>query len=335
MKAVRYIGKETVKIEEINIPNINESQALIKVAYSGICGSDMFIYSGTHPRARAPLVLGHEIVGEIAELPPSYRGEYKVGDRIVVNPLLFCEQCRPCQSGNIQVCKKLGFTGIDEDGGFAEYVKVNITQLVKIPEGVTYELAAVIEPLAVAIHAVRSSSLRLGDTVMVLGGGPIGFLTAFAAKTSGAARVIVVEPNIYRRNLSESMGFEVLENSKDEKKIKEMIGEDGADIVFDAAGVPDTIDAAVKYCRILGQIVVVSVFKKPAMVELLKFSFAELNMFGVRAYTRQDFKLAIEMVSKYPQVETVISHKLPLEKAQEGIELIKQGLENMKILLYP
>lgn len=334
MKAVRYAGKEEIRYEDVPQPAINAGEALIKIAFAGICGSDMFIYSGMHPRAKAPLIMGHEFSGAIAELPPGYRGDFAVGDKVTINPLLSCHACTPCKTGHSHVCKTLGLTGIDTDGGFAEFAKVPLNQLVKLPSGINMEHGAIVEPVAVAVHAIRSSALQIGDTVLVIGGGPIGMLVALVARHAGAANILVVEPNEFRRGVLSGLGFKTLP-AADHETIMQFTNGDGADIVYEVAGVQPAIDAAVKYCKIRGQVVIVSSFKKPVYTDLLRVNFAELNMIGIRVYTQKDFAAAVELVEKYPEFSKVITHKFPLQDAQKGIELMKQGADNLKVLLYP
>ena len=334
MKAVRYLGKEMIGLEEIGRPSIGEDEVLIKIVYCGICGSDMSIYFGKHPRAKAPLVLGHEFSGEIAELPAGYRGTFSVGDNVTVNPLLSCHKCTPCITGNSHVCKTLGLTGIDADGGFAEFVKVHIDQLVKLPSDMSVELGAIVEPVAVAVHAVRRSALKVGDVVLIIGGGPIGFLISLVARAAGARKIIVIEPSDFRRQLLSNLGFETMAEAI-QGKIFSLTESDGADIVFEVAGVAEAMDAAVKYCKIRGQIVNVSVFKQPTPVDLMRVNFAELDIVGTRVYAKEDFVTAVDLIAKIPEIAGVITHKLPLARAQEGIDLMKQGSYNQKVLLFP
>lgn len=334
MKAVLYCGKEEIQYADIPRPAIGAGEALIKVAFAGICGSDLFIYSGSHPRAKAPLIMGHEFTGVIAELPQGYNGEFAVGDKVTINPLLSCQACLPCQTGNSHVCKTLGLTGIDADGGFAEYARVPLDQLVKLPADINMEHGAIIEPVAVAVHAIRSSRLKIGDTVLVIGGGPIGVLVSLVAKQAGAENVLVVEPNQFRRNVIAQLGFATLPEA-DHDKIMQFTAGNGADIVYEVAGVQASMDAAIKYCKIRGQVVVVSSFKKPVYTDLLRVTFAELNVIGIRVYTKKDFAAAVELVGKYPDFAKVITHTFSFQEAQKGIDLMKQGADNLKILLYP
>ena len=335
MKAVRYWAKEEIRYEDIAEPVIGEDEVLIQIEFAGICGSDVSIYSGVHPRAKAPLVMGHEFSGTVAALPAGYNGPLTAGDRVTVNPLLTCRHCTPCRSGNNHVCKTLGLTGIDQDGGFAEFVKVALEQVVALPKGMSGELGVIVEPVAVAVHAVRRSALAVGDFALVVGGGPIGFLLAAVARLAGARKVVVIEPNEFRRGVVSQLGVDVL--SLDESdKILEMTDGDGADVVFEAAGVPSSIETAVRYCKIRGQIVNAGVFKQPAPVNLQRVNFAELDIVGTRVYTREAFAAAVELAQQHPEIfSKVITHKFPLAQAQDGLDLMKKGGNNLKILLYP
>jgi threonine dehydrogenase-like Zn-dependent dehydrogenase len=175
MKAALYKDIKKVETGEIKKPEIKDKEALIKVKYAGICGTDIHIYKGLHPRATAPLVMSHEFSGIVEEIGTK-RKDIKMGDRVVINPLISCGNCFPCREGHPHICPNLNLVGIDQNGGFAEYTKVNSDKLFKIPDALPMDLAALMEPVAVAVHAVRKSKLSLGDKVAVIGGGPIGQL---------------------------------------------------------------------------------------------------------------------------------------------------------------
>ncbi len=334
MKVVRYWGKEQIRCEDIPTPVIGAEDALIEVAFAGICGSDIFIYSGAHPRATPPLVIGHELSGRLAELPPGYTGEFSVGDTVTVNPLISCNRCIPCLTGQSHVCRQLRLTGIDTDGGFAEFTKVPLGQLVKLPAGMSLEHGAIVEPVAVAVHAIRRSAFKIGDTVLVIGGGPIGVLVALTARCAGARRVIVIEPNDFRRNLICELGFEAKREVEHEMLMRVTNG-DGFDIVYEVAGVQAAMDAAIKHCKIRGQVVNVSVFKKPPTVDLLRLNFAELEMIGIRVYAREDYFAAVNLIATYPEFAKVITHRFQLQDTQKGIDLMRAGGDSLKVLICP
>lgn len=334
MKAVVYLGKEEICVKEVERPKLNAGEVLIKIHSAGICGSDLGIYSGKHPRAKAPLVMGHEFTGEVVETLATK--DIEVGDRVTVNPLISCGICQPCQTGNAHVCRKLGLVGIDTDGGFAEYVKVDSAKVIKLPKDLPMDLACLVEPLAVCVHAVRKSAFKVGDNVVVLGGGPIGLLTAIAARYAGASQVVLTEINEGRCELAKSFGFTVIGAAQDpEPEVLRLTGGNGADVVFEAAGVPATATLSTKLVKITGQIVIVGVFKEPTKIDLQAVNFKELSLIGVRVYTPKDYQVALSMLIKDQEIGRVISHKLPLDKTQEGIELMRGTDFSMKILIQP
>ena len=159
MKALVWTGKEIVQNEERNKPDFT-GKVLIKVAYAGICGSDTGVYLGTHPRAKAPLIMGHEFSGTIEEIAAGVITDLSVGDRVVVNPLYYCGKCRACLNGNTHVCRSLRLYGTDTDGGMAEYAAIPENCLIRLPENMDLKLAAVVEPVAVVVHGLRM--IRIG-----------------------------------------------------------------------------------------------------------------------------------------------------------------------------
>lgn len=336
MKALRYWGKEDVRFEDIPVPEIGPGEALVKVGYAGICGSDMWIYSGTHPRAKAPLVLSHEFAGEIVDIKGDETREFEVGDHVAVNPLLYCGRCLPCRSGRHHVCKRLGLSGIDADGGFAEFVRVGINQLVKLPKDIPFDVAALTEPTAVAVHAVHRGGVKVGDKVVVLGGGPIGYLVAVSARAAGASQVIISELSELRRNFALEHGFTVVDGGPQAKEqIFALTGGEGADVVFEAVGVAPTAEMATKVVRVSGRVVIVGVFKHSAPFDLLAVNFSELEVVGTRVYTDEAFEAATHLVATNPDVAAVISHRLPLSEGPQAMRVAREAKDAMKILLHP
>jgi len=238
MQAGVYSGVENLKLQEWPKPELDAGEVLVKVRYAGICGTDMMIHAGMHPRVVPPRVLGHEIFGAVVETRAAADSKIKVGDRVAVFPLISCGRCAPCREGNAHVCEKLGLIGIDTDGGFAEYVKASPEQLIRVPPSVDDEQAALVEPLSVAVHVVRTSEFTAGDTALVTGAGPIGNLIAQVLRAVGARRVLVSEAKPFRRNLAERMGFAVVNplETKPLEAIRSLTGESFADHVFEATG---------------------------------------------------------------------------------------------------
>lgn len=181
MLAARYLGPNRVNAKEVSVPEIGDDEALIKVEACGFCGSDISIVAGTHPRAKAPLTLGHELSGKIIEIKSS-ESSLVVGDNVTMFPLIACGECHACTHGNPQVCRDLKLYGFDLDGGMAQFVKLPVSSLMRLPDEMPARIGALIEPLAVAVHGVSRSNLDDVSLAVVLGAGPIGLLTALVAQ---------------------------------------------------------------------------------------------------------------------------------------------------------
>ena len=202
MKAIFYMGKNTLEVRDTEKPGLEEDRdVIVQVKYAGICGTDLSIMAGKHPRAKRPLIMGHEFSGTVHEAGTNVSG-MQAGDRIVVEPLISCGTCYACRSGYAYVCQNLGLYGIDAPGAFAEFVKVPAEKVFSVPDDIDYDIAALIEPMAVAVHAIRLSNLKVGDVVCVQGAGPIGLLTALVAQQSGSREVIICEKESYRCDIA-------------------------------------------------------------------------------------------------------------------------------------
>jgi (R,R)-butanediol dehydrogenase/meso-butanediol dehydrogenase/diacetyl reductase len=335
MKAVFYMGKDRVEVKQTPIPELETEEALVKVRYTGVCGSDVSIVAGKHPRAKPPLILGHEFSGEL-EAIRSETSDLKPGDRVIGEPLISCGTCYACRSGFAYVCQNLGLYGIDAPGSFAEYIKLPVEKLYRIPDGVDFQTAALIEPLAVAVHAVRLSSLKLGDTVCVLGAGPIGLLTAITASQTGAKGVLVCEKEPIRIGIARGFGLKVIDVAHEDPQsvVEEATGGRGADIVFEAAGAPQTVLLAPKLCCVRGEIVQIAMPKEPRPADILSITFRELTLKGVRVYAPFDFERAIDLVSHSSiDFKALLSPPIPLDRAEEAIRRAAEGTNVMRALL--
>jgi (R,R)-butanediol dehydrogenase / meso-butanediol dehydrogenase / diacetyl reductase len=337
MKSAVWHGPHDVRFGDVGMPSPEEGEVLIKVSHAGICGSDLSIYRGKHWRAKPPLIMGHEFSGSIAEVGSSEPG-FRPGDPVVVEPLLPCGECYMCQSGAYHACKNLKLIGIDVDGAFAEYVKAPAHRVYKVPEAVSPAQAALVEPTAVAVHAVKRSRLKLGDKAVVLGAGPIGLLVAQVARVVTSRPVEVVEIGDWRLERARELGFDPIDAKvvDPQKEVLERTEGRGADVLFDAAGAASTAMQQPMLTRIHGQVVMVAMPKEPLPVDLTAFALREIELIGVKVYDRSDYDAAISLVAdRRVNVEALISHVLPLEQAQEGLELALQASEAMKVLIKP
>lgn len=315
MKALIYKGPESAAVEEVAVPEPKEGQVRIRVSFCGICGSDIGIFAGKHPRAKAPLVLGHEFIGTIEKVNNT-SGKFKVGDRVTPYPLISCGTCGACQNGTPHVCRSLKLLGIDVDGGVAEYVCCDEDVLFRIPDELSDTAAGVIEPLAVIVHTMHRANFKLGDSVAVYGAGPIGLLTAIVAQDGGASRVVISDIDQGRLNLAKEMGFEIV-NSKEttmEKYIADTTAGEGVDVVFDCSGVESAIMESSKVCRVGGTVCVTATHKAPHTVNLQDVNFKELTYVGSRVYTLESYgKTVLYAKSLEPKLEKLVTSVVKLE----------------------
>ncbi|MFJ8788752.1 zinc-binding dehydrogenase [Streptomyces sp. NPDC102462] len=341
MRAIRWTGPGELALDTVPVPSPGPGWVLVKVTRVGICGSDLAIWHGEHARARPGVVIGHEFAGVVADAPGGTA--LAVGTRVAIRPLIACHDrgttppCRPCASGNSHVCARLGLYGVDEPGGLAQYVQVRAEAAHPFHSDVPDDLAVLAEPLAVAVHAVARSGLRPGDTVAVFGAGPIGLLTALVARHRGAHRVILVEPNEWRRRTAEGRGFTVLPAGPEApRQVKELTGGDGADIVFDSAGHSAVALQVTDAARIQGTVVVAGVHKQPPAVDLRGINFAEQRLIGTRVYAREDFLTAVALLEKDELgLSALPTTTFPLDRSEAAFQAAEQGEGSVKILIEP
>lgn len=294
MKSIVYKNPGEVAVEDKPVPEVAAGEVLVKVAYVGVCGTDLNIYQGAHPRAKAPLVMGHEFSGTIVKGHPTLAD----GTPVTVYPLLSCGRCGPCLSGAAHVCNTLRLIGIDRDGAMAEYVKVPSEKILEIPPDLPLRLGAFIEPLAVGVHAVRRSGYKPGDRAVVYGAGPIGLCVAACLSHFGASAVIVIETNPHRLGIAARLGCTTIDSGQEDvcARVKDLTAGVNADYAFDCAAHPSVQATLLDVVRVQGTAVVVGSYKKPPAVDLLKVEFKELTILGVRVYERRDFEIATGML---------------------------------------
>jgi len=339
MKAAVLYAPYKILIKTVERPAIKNDEVLVKVEAAGICGSDLHAFRGKHPFVKLPRILGHELSGEVAEVGKDVK-EVNVGDRVVVEPVIPCGSCIACVMGRYNVCKSLKVSGAHVDGAFAEYLKAPSNRIYKIPDDLSFDDATLIEPYAVATHIVKRSGVRVGDTVAVLGAGPIGLCVLQVAKLAGAKTVVITDIVDYRLQLAKKLGADVTINSGKEDPVeivKDATNGEGVDVAIEAVGVPSTVQQALKITRPFGQVTIAGFFEDPNVkVDVLSVIAKELHVVGSRLYWL-DFKTAIDLVSKGKiDVKSIITHKFPLEEAQKAFEIFDQKIQNaVKVLLKP
>ncbi len=324
MLAARYNGPGRIEPEEVSLPELRNDEALIEVEACGFCGSDLNIVAGTHPRAKAPLTLGHELAGRIVELK-NPNTAFSIGDRVAVFPLISCGTCHACSHGNPHVCRDLRLFGFDVDGGMAQYVSVPVSALIKLPESMPGRIGALIEPLAVAVHGIRRTRLNDVNLAVVIGAGPIGLLTALVLKARDIPHVLISDVLDSRIELAENFGLNAIcSGNALLHRVMELSNQNGADLLFECAGHPSSAREMTSLVRSRGVIVDLGVFKKPVEVDMQAINFKEIEILGSRVYDRSDFKAAIEIAEKLP-LDRIITRSYSLNDVAAAFEHFRSG----------
>lgn len=350
MKAALWYNQKDIRVENIPEPSAEKDQVKIKVSYCGICGSDLHEYLAgpifipveeAHPisRDKAPIVMGHEFAGEVVAVGENVTG-IEVGDRVCVEPIYSCGKCASCQKGHYNVCEQLGFIGLSGGlGGFSEYSVVPSKMVHKIPDNMTWEQAALVEPTAVAVHAVRQSDMKIGDSIAVIGTGPIGLLVIQAAKAAGASKIMAVEVSPERRDIAKQAGAHIVIDPLEVnpvQAIKDYTNGLGVDVAFEVAGIEATINTAIESTKYEGNVVNISIWEKPASIPVNKFILTERKMTSIIAY-RNIFPQVIQLIANGQiQAAELITKKISLEQiVAEGFEALIKNKNQIKILVDP
>jgi 2-desacetyl-2-hydroxyethyl bacteriochlorophyllide A dehydrogenase len=334
MLAAEYTGDRTITVEEREPEPLRPGEVRIAVAYVGICGTDLHVFHGDmDARVATPATIGHEMSGTIAELGPEVEG-WAVGDAVTVMPLDWDGTCPACLAGNRHICQNLDFIGIDSPGALQQLWNVPASTLVRLPEGVSLQDAALVEPVAVAVHDVRRSELAPGDKAVVIGAGPIGVLIATVAAAFGA-EVVVAEIDPNRRAAAEEMGLRTLDPSAVDQVawVEEWTGGAGADVVFEVSGAAAAVLGATSLAKVRGTLVVVAIHSQPRPIDLHRLFWRELRILGARVYERRDFERAIELVAEGAiPADRLITRVVPLPEVASAFETLEAG-RAMKILV--
>lgn len=326
-----------ISLKETEKPKPENDEALIKVHYAGICGTDIHIFAHEHPTARIPLIMGHEFVGEIAEIGSNTKG-LQNGQKVVVQPYRGCNHCEACLDGRDNICSKLSVFGVHENGCFAEYTKVPIRKIHAIPDQADTRIYSLTEPLAVAVHDVRRSGLKVGQRALVLGGGPIGILIGLVARYAGASEVVISEVNEYRKDFIADLGLTVADPREEGfmGKMNDLTSGKGFDVVFEAAGVESSVAMMTKAVKIGGTIVTIGMPGKMLPFNVMECVMKELDIKGVRIHAQNNFIAAVDILNKgvlNSDLEKIITHEFPMDKIEEAFTFSLKDTKHMKVII--
>ena len=334
MTAATYNGSRTFStIDPAPVPP-QAGEVQIAVSFTGLCGTDLHIFHGDmDARVSMPAIIGHEMSGVIAALGDGVTG-WTVGQPVTVMPTLSCGSCAACARGHGHICHKLDFIGIDSDGSMQSSWNVPAEVVVALPEDLALDEAALIEPTAVAVHDVRRARLVAGEFVVVIGGGPVGQLIASVALKRGA-RVVLVELDPGRRALAKESGIHAIDPR--EQNLLDLVMQEtngaGADAAFEVSGAAAGVNSAVEVLTTRGRLVMVAIHPQPKEIDLHRFFWRELEMFGARLYQREDFEEAVRLVATGSiPARRLISRIVNLHDVEQGFLALESG-GAMKVLV--
>ncbi|KUI64287.1 putative diacetyl reductase [(R)-acetoin forming] 2 [Cytospora mali] len=352
MNAVQFYGQRDVRLEKVPLPDqVKTGWVRIAPKFCGICGTDLHEYLGganliptpEHPHALTkeslPLTIGHEFSGVVEEVGEGVT-HVKKGDRVCIQPTLWDGSCLSCKRGLVNCCDKNGFLGLSGwGGGMSEHTNAPSEAVKLLPDNVSLEVGALVEPLSVGWHAVNISPYREGDSALVLGGGPIGLAVIQALISRGCKNIIVSEVAKRRREFAISFGaHHVVDPTVSDlvTEVKKMTENKGADVGFDCAGVQAALDPAFESLRARGTLVNVAVWEKRASINMKQIVFREKSYMGVATYTDGDFEAVIDAISTGKMSpEGMITKKIPMDKvADQGFKtLVEDKDSHVKILV--
>lgn len=346
MKAARWHGVKDIRVEEVPVPSPAAGEVKIKVAWTGICGSDLHEYLAgpifipvgeDHPLSHdhAPIVLGHEYCGTITELGEGVTG-LAIGDRVAIEPIFACGTCPACHEGKYNLCDSLGFVGLSGGhGGFAAYSVVPARMVHKMPDDLSMEQGALVEPAAVALHAVRMSKIKAGDAAAVFGAGPIGLLVVEALRVAGAAEIHVVEPSEVRRAKALELGAtSVLDPAETDvvAAIRDATG--GVHVGFEVTGVPAVLPQCIDATRHEGQCLIVSIWEGEASFNPNTAVLKERQLQGTIAYRNVYPAVMALMLQGYFSADKLVTKRIALDNiVTEGFDALVAEKSQVKILV--
>lgn len=319
------IAPGKVEFREKELPPLGGRDVLIAVRAAAICGSDLHIFKGRHPSAPLPVSVGHEISGEIVEIGPSV-SKVRVGDRVTVEPVIACGRCDECRRGRYHLCQEISFQYRRGQGGFAPYFVVSEDHAFRLPDHVSYEEGALIEPLAVALHAVKNSGLGIGESCAVFGAGAIGLLVLMLSRLASAGPAFVVDVQDFRLAKAVELGACQAINGRQADAVEAILkltAGKGADRSFEAVGIETTLVQALQVLKKGGKATLLGIFENPqACLPVNLFVQREIVLAGSQGYN-WDFQDGLAILDQGRlDLKPLITHQIHLEDLQAGFELL-------------
>lgn len=346
MKAAMKIKPEPgITLQDMDIPTPKEDEILVKIKTAAICGSDMHLYfwdeQTTKWKSPLPMTIGHEFSGEVTQVGKNVHA-FSIGDKIAAESHIPCQNCYLCKTGRMHICENMHIYGIQtQEGAFAEYAALPQTIAYKLPNTVSYEEGALFEPFGVATHAIERAQIRLGDSVAVLGAGPIGLFCLQLAKLCGATPLIVTEMRETRLRMAEGLRAAdvVIDSSHEDTltRVMEVTGGRGVDVVIEAAGVNQTVQQALEILGKNGRIVLMGLPTKSTEIDTTsKITYKEADVRGTTGRLMYETWDRMSRIIAHKRIDLmkVVTHRFPLQKVEEGFKSIIEGKAG-KVLIIP
>lgn len=326
-----------IRFDTVPVPQPGPGQVLVKIKRIGICGSDIHVYHGKHPYTKYPVTQGHEVSGRVVALGEGVTA-FRVGQKVTIEPQVVCGRCHPCTHGKYNLCEELKVMGFQTTGTASEYFAVDQSKIDVLPEAMDYNEGAMIEPLAVTVHAAKRPGDVKGLNICVLGCGPIGILLIQSLKAFGAAKVLATDVSGCRLELAKQCGADVVVNTKSADFGKAMVdafGPDKADIIYDCAGNDITMDQAIQNARKGSVIILVAVYAGLAHCDLAKLNDSELDLNTTMMYRHEDYVDAIRLVGEGKiQLKPLMSKHFAFQDYLAAYEYIDNNRETtMKVIV--
>lgn len=326
-----------IHFREVETPVPGKGEVLVKIMRIGVCGSDIHVYHGEHPFTSYPVTQGHEVSGIVEALGEGV-SQYSVGQKVTIQPQVVCGECHPCRHGKYNLCENLKVMGFQTTGTASEYFAVAAEKLLPLPENMSLDEGAMLEPLAVAVHAAAQAGDLAGKKIAVLGAGPIGILVAQTVKGMGAQQVLITDISDLRLEKAKECGADFVVNTKKtdfEAAILAAFGPDRADIIYDCAGNNITMEQAIHSARKGSVIILVAVFAGKATVDLAVLNDKELDLNTSMMYREPDYLRAISLVQEGKvRLAPLITKHFPFSKYQQAYAYIDENREAvMKVII--
>ena len=325
-----------ITFQDVPVPAVGPRQIKVAMKRIGVCGSDIHVFHGRHPYTSYPVVQGHEVSAMVVEVGAEVSG-FAAGDKVTIQPQVVCGRCYPCTHGMYNACEELKVMGFQTTGMASEYFVTETEKALRLPDTVSYEHGAMIEPLAVAVHAIRRYGDVTGKDVLVLGGGPIGNLVAQTARAMGAAGVLLSEISAYRLEAAATCGIKVVNPSREDLlgKITESFGPDKADVIFECVGIDATLTQAIDYARKGSDIVVVGVFADLGTINMGFVQDHELRVIGTAMYRVEDYLKAIELAAEgLITLDALITHTVTFRDYLQAYRIVEEQKDRaMKVMV--